>query len=564
MKTIYKFFPALYLFSFFFSDLLAQPATFEKTIQPHFYSEFSFTAPSPGGHWIAAGNYQDLASGFFTPGYLASFDSLGNTDWKFAFVDTGETITVTDLIRTNDDQYLITGWQHYCDFGDIICYLKKFDAIGNVAWTKYRVIPGFYPSADPVACQLESGTYVIGIDTVLHFATSSGDSISEVTFMNDKIYNLMETNIHQLVACSENGLTVLDTIGTQINFLPYSSGVKKIVQREDSSFLVLSGKKIFILGPSFSILDSIDLSSDFASVKTMKYDLSNLWLLGKNATSPLTKVITMDSSGSISPVLMLTDSALIANDFAIDSLHVMLCGKENSATSNHMYAGTFLHDGTHINNATDAGVVNVRYDSVWAVHSGGPPAYNTIYFDTYVTIKNFGTDTLNDFFLNAKLGGTICGHMCYLYRYTNMALAPNDTVEIHIGVGADAHYCLGLCSFTYCFWTSAPDSVTDHNHLNDSTCSSFSIDIIDGVVSPGNSETSFTVVPNPFTESFTIRFNDPGQKGILKLFNSIGKEMMEENIFDPMNISTHDLPRGIYLALIETAKGPFTRKIIKE
>jgi len=569
MKTIFRFLKTLAACFLFLANTVAtaQPVTFEKTIQPDFYSSFTHTTSAPGGHWIAAGSYFDLSSFFFTPGYVSSFDSSGNTDWQFTFVDTGETITVTDLIKTNDDQYFITGYQRYCDFGDITCYMKKFDASGITSWTKLKLLYSYSLYRDPVATQMESGTYVLGIDTLLHFANETGDSLRDVGFANGVIYSLQENFNHQIAIGSEHGLTIIDTNGIQLNFIPYASGINKIVQREDSSLLVLSGRKIFMLDTSFAIADSVDLSLDFTSVNTMKYELGKLWILGKNATSPLSKVMSIDSAGTVSPVLILSDSAVIANDLAIDSSHIFLSGKENTGNANHMYAGTFLHNGTHNTYTTDAGVINVRFDSTWAVYAGGPPQNNATYFDTYVTVKNFGTDTLRDVYVNAKLWGfSPCGaHPYYEYHFTGIALAPSDTFEFHCGVLGEYHWCLGLCTFSECFWTSCPDSITDQNHLNDSACAPFTVNIIDGVPIFNNPGTSFIIIPNPFSESFSISFSDHNQNGVLKLYNSIGKKIMERNVSDQeTTISTQELPPGIYLALVETESGTFARKIIKE
>ena len=567
MITARKIFSTVVVYVLLHAHMIVNAQTFEKTFQPDFYSSITHTAPAPGGHWIGVGSFFDLSSGFFTPGYITSFDSAGNTDWSFIFVDTGETIEITDLIQTIDEQYFITGWQHYCDFGDLICFLKKFDAAGITSWTKYRIIPSYYPSGDPVACQMANGTYVLGIDTVLHFANSSGDSLTEVAFMNGEIFCLMETNVHQLTAGSEFGLTVLDANGIQVNFFPYASGVKKIVQREDSAFLALSGQKIFMLDPSFAIVDSVDLSADFVSVTTMKYDLGKLWLLGKNTSSPLTKVVTLDFAGIISPVLMFQDSSIIANDLSIDSTHIALMGKENTASSYHMYAGTFLHDGTHSTYTADAGVVSVRYDSVWAIHHSGPPELNTTYYDTYVTIKNFGTDTLHQVYLNAKLWGlSPCGaHPYVMYYFSSLSLAPNDTFEFHCGVLSETHWCLGLCTFTQCFWTSCPDGITDYNHLNDSACASFTIDIIDALPEIEKIQ-SIRITPNPFNSYLDLHFNGSQTgSGQLTIFNSIGGIILKKEInWEDQSVDVSSLAKGFYLLRIETQSEVFSKKVIKE
>lgn len=84
-------------------------------------------------------------------------------------------------------------------------------------------------------------------------------------------------------------------------------------------------------------------------------------------------------------------------------------------------------------------------------------------------------------------------------------------------------------------------------------------------VNDGNISEDIQVYPNPVQDVLTIRFTNPTTKQQVKIYNSLGKEVLSKRIEGSKNISVpiRTFPSGIYYVKIFENSNVFIKKIIK-
>lgn len=77
-------------------------------------------------------------------------------------------------------------------------------------------------------------------------------------------------------------------------------------------------------------------------------------------------------------------------------------------------------------------------------------------------------------------------------------------------------------------------------------------------------DTDFTIYPNPSTGNFTLSFNQEIENGTVQVVDYTGKVILESNILESnMEIDISNMPSGLYIVKIVSAKGVSMEKLIK-
>ncbi len=215
--------------------------------------------------------------------------------------------------------------------------------------------------------------------------------------------------------------------------------------------------------------------------------------------------------------------------------------------------------GGNFSSGGDAGVLSFSVAS--AYYAMSDPVSK---LDLNVTVKNFGKDTLKQFYLNSFSRYVLCGRIM-LHKSFNCVVPPNGTLAVQTGTFyGPPTYSFPInnyYNFDLCVFTSAPNAQCDETIQNDGICQTVSAQIT-ALEEISFSDEIVKSFPNPFNT--TLRVESEMELNQLKIHNTLGvliwHSTASDNVFD---IPTESLPAGIYCLTAVTKKGTVTKKVVK-
>ena len=187
-----------------------------------------------------------------------------------------------------------------------------------------------------------------------------------------------------------------------------------------------------------------------------------------------------------------------------------------------------------------------------------------------VQVKNFGTDTIRDFYLNYQ--GLINCQQPYHEKF-NMKIAPNAVVTVTTDVfnmpltfSSINPTPTGPGPIKYngnlCISTSVPGSENDINTDNDSWCQVQSFEPV-GIHELTQMDHSVKLFPNPSQNYFMIEADNKLTK--IKIISTAGELILSESLnSQEVKIDTQAWPKGIYFVKLETEQGFSVKKWVKD
>ena len=200
---------------------------------------------------------------------------------------------------------------------------------------------------------------------------------------------------------------------------------------------------------------------------------------------------------------------------------------------------------------SDIGIINssvlsTTYSSFYNNQYGGTINMN-------VTVKNFGTDTIHNFYLNYYSKFMWC-YSLFHKRYTTQIL-PGATVQVNTG---DFELNTGFNPTPNL--TSIPNESNDIEIANDARCDTV-VYLLTGI-NEMTLETSVKIFPNPFNEQVQIRSQLKIKK--LSLTNALGQVMFEKLVNETdFYLNSSAWLNGLYFLHLETESGVITKKLLK-
>ncbi len=246
---------------------------------------------------------------------------------------------------------------------------------------------------------------------------------------------------------------------------------------------------------------------------------------------------------------------------------VAIAGKEDTQYTAHAFIKTYdKYAGQTLAQNTDVGVTNTWITNEIVIPGEGIGDFSSISYDMHVMVKNFGTSTIQEVYLNNRISTPWFDGDTYFYKHFAISdLLPNDSVELVIpNVGFYAY--ISLPNFNTCAWASGANNLLDTNHLNDNVCNQFPL-----ITSIENKDFSFffTLSPNPTSNLLHLQMDATtflqAQTKTYNLYNIQGKLLRTANIATAnQTINTVALPTGIYLLQINLDGKIKTQKVIKQ
>jgi hypothetical protein len=174
-------------------------------------------------------------------------------------------------------------------------------------------------------------------------------------------------------------------------------------------------------------------------------------------------------------------------------------------------------------------------------------------FNTEITIRNNGAETINSFSVHSDLGGIFgCIDGIFHRKFEDEEILPGQTFTLTLT------RLLKFPGSTICFECLAPNSMLEIQISNNSLCKEF---VDTGI--PGQTQPGVKVYPNPVSDWLIIDFECSGHKRI-ELYDISGRRVyINEGLLDQEIIDLKTLKPGIYILNIISDKRHDTRKIIK-
>ena len=319
--------------------------------------------------------------------------------------------------------------------------------------------------------------------------------------------------------------------------IPNGESVTRFVASNDSLYCLLSSSAT---ASSYGVCDTLFNFFIQTTTNTNKVYQKAIGLVANNQVAIISDVVSHDSQNF---------------GFFNSSIH----RQSNLSVINKFSSNNFKKD---------LALISIVEDSSYAVCPSGPlqspPC--VVYLRAKVKIKNVGLTNINSFKLNCYENPAVaCGDFFYQQQFSQLNLAPNDTLWVATNRFVSSGYITATSSITqvpFCFYVSVPNDEVDKTLQNNELCKTFNI-ITTGLREKEQLESKTKIYPNPFKTELKIESSEP----ILnyKITNFIGKHLQEgHSESNTLDLKTEHLVSGIYFLIIETKVGIVTKKLIKE
>jgi len=447
---------------------------------------------------------------FYTAGMNMGQDDVGG-DESFViskYENQGNQIFETSLWAPSDVDFVPTSMDVRGDGSLFVSFknsILKADSVGNV---KSRIQMKFKNNI--------SGIQFMGNDSLLINAKS-------MLYQSNLSYNLLDS-----ISFSENNVSTFFRNDTIYSLFPH---------------------KLLILNAKLDILDTLITNNEieFSGIKLFDGDL---WVMGKQAEQA--KLLHLHNK-KVTETLSY-DLLLQFRDFMVTPETVIFTGESNS---DQIAVSSFNRkvDPEPINlpdiELVDFNIHNVTFNYY---PNNFPYGYS---FDTEMTLKNNGTDTITSFAVFNNLhGGTNCAQNYFYQKFSNIQILPNQSLTIDL-------YRMGEYGINYnelCFELLAPNSSLETNLVNNSLCKTFDLTGTDELAELK----PYCIFPNPVKDLLKIKFKESGAKK-LRITSLDGRQVLETKTSGAeVNLDLSGLNAGIYLLSVRSTNGEWVEKLVKQ
>jgi len=407
-------------------------------------------------------------------------------------------------------------------------------------------------ASDDVFCKMPTNNDVYG-DFLLNVL--SVNSLAILPFVSDTF-----------LVVSNQVVVKMDTLG---NVFPHSTlpfTIDKIDQFTDSTYLVTSGRKYFIMDLTLNFLDSLDLNSIPYFIHSVRYKNNTFYALISN--NNIHKIISGNSLTNT------TEWQIDSEGFKPQFFEVNLSGD-----STFVFGYETGHQNFHLMYQlyanTDAAYIKSNFDVTLGnlVSSVIPPfscnagniTYDFIDFTPTFQVLNNTSETITELYVNGDYTFQSLNFGCNynpcidsrFYQKLNVFIAPfSEQIITFPSILINSNQLI----INYCYWLTAPEGQADRNPSDNMAC-----DLINVGVENIEAAMSFNLYPNPTTNIITIQLenNNLGTKNI-QVLSVIGK--LVNNIQSNDSTIILDLSKeakGIYFIQVSDNNGiSQTRKVV--
>lgn len=483
--------------------------------------------------------------------------------------------TIKRLIRTKDKQLALIGTALSCDvFNHPLNqnFFMKIDTTGAV--TAQAVFQYTYNTVNAPALdqfidftQHQDSSYFVISDSLLYHLSKTGQFLSK--------QNTGMTDLHCITAMNNGNLMLNGRISGMLTNVVMTTACSILAQQSTNAMLLKCSQ--MPSGSFLTLSTLLQLQTLGSSLQALASATNSLppGLLVRDYDCPADDSIFITGSSTITNTpfhgILSQGLATLALAFApytntfpsgiaLNGQHRLnvICPTVSTITTMPFTSFYQFSLNGNFMNKPDIGVASVSVVSA-SYYLYAPFAVVSL----MATVKNYGTDTVKQFYLNYFGPSVHCGRLA-LHKLCNITIPPNGTVNVPTGSfygPMPASFPVSVYSFEYCLFTTAPDAQSDANVQNDAGCELVTINIV-SIEELSGSDPSLKVYPNPFRDAFIVTAETDIKT--VQVFSLLGT-LVQEHRVNTTNIVIDGsaLEPGIYFIKTTTGRGTGIKKVVR-
>lgn len=506
-------------------------------------------------HVTDKGIYQDsiiIVSGFVSNASchyhnLFAYDQYGNRKWNIG--------GYFDLVHTDSNFIYTAGYTPIDDvmgFEQIV--VSKYDKDGTEIFSiGYPDAPhASYFEFEPKNIDLISdGTILVSSKNSIVKSNIRGTEIKEYNIALESPINAIQSinpvsyliNTQYKIYKTDSSLILLDSI-------EFSNSINKLLVINDTVFALFESY-LARLDSSLNIIDTFITSS--VDLSNMEYYENEFWVqISSSDSLRLIKLQKFETSDTLTfPTLMNNTEFIVSkNNFTfVGNSFTNQIGICNFQIESSEIETIFLPDIELI----DFDIDSIVFDYVQIKEDSFARGYS---FNTELTIKNNGNDTITTFAVYSDLhGGMNCAQNYFYQKFIDLEILPGQTQTLNLR----RVYEDGVNNNQLCLLCMAPNSELEIETNNNSLCKTFTIAGIKNKI-----QTNLKVYPNPISDYLILEQPDLGEKNI-EIIDINGNVLIKRvSTEQRIRIETSNLVTGLYIVKLKMGDKINTQLIMKE
>ncbi len=514
---------------------------------------------------------QSYANSFFLQQSIYKIDTIGNILWSAIVSPVGGEVTYLDQMIPSEDGgvYMIGTVYAACDvLQGCNEYIQKYSPSGAMVWTKLfpdTMCANFKLSG--ITINSSDQLYVNYVDSngshIYTIENGGGTTVDTLLVAVQNLEGFADVANYQVVGYKQDNLFGFDNSGNTITTHSFSTPIQDIISVNDTLY-VLTQDSLILLDSNMQTLLGADVTG-YVLYSNLKLNNGGIQFISGDTT--VQHILTLND------LLQLIDVKTISVELLTDSykdfsLTHFSCGIKFPITEYTVirYLDFSLKSAQNsFVNTGDIGIAEIQVNDNYALLDPFLTGIYTTDIEISVLLKNYGQDTVNNCVINHRISMGICNDAYYMQSFSNLNLAPNDSVWVYLGwIDYTTNFYSDTIQRNVCVYTSYPNNLTDTNVSNDHYCKN----IIIGLVGLDEMEQNpISIFPNPTTGLLQIDFGQNVQNVRIrllsiegKLLKSISQRYTSGNYTQQMDLSGY--AKGIYYVQIVTEGNVITRKVV--
>jgi hypothetical protein len=379
-----------------------------------------------------------------------------------------------------------------------------------------------------------------------------GVSIKE-TYVNadSDIKAINSINSLSYLIHTQNSIYKSDSTFAFLDSISFTENILKTIIIKDTVYTFFN-THVIRLDTILTLIDTLISASEFEFQKMEFYE-GNIWIKGNDLDS--IKLLHINSSNNIDTLTF--ELLAYVREFIVAKNNYTFIG--NSFSNQIALYNYDTSDIASIHpNLPDIEIVDFNIDGITIDYVTLPETTFAIgySFNTELTIKNNGFNTLNTFSIYADLNGGMNCAQNYLYqKFTDLEILPNQQYTINLRRA----YQEGVQANQLCFECLAPNSKLETAISNNSLCKKFVITDIEN-----KTQLNFKVYPNPVKDYLTIENSNFNIKSI-ELIEINGRLIINKTTSEQkIKLELGSLKSGLYILKINSIDNFEAKIIVKE
>ena len=398
---------------------------------------------------------------------------------------------------------------------------------------------------------IPGGTILVSSKNSIIKSNIEGTEIKEYNItLESPINSIQSINIVSYLINTQNKIYKTDSSLVLVDSAEFENTINKLLVLNDTLFSLFDSN-IVRMDTSLNIIDTIITSS--VVLCNMEHYKNNLWVQMSSSDSiRILKLQNFEISDTLTYPILMNNT-----EFIVSKNNFTFVG--NSFT-NQIGICNFQIENSEIETVSlpniellDFDIDSIVLDYVQMQKDSFARGYS---FNTEITIKNNGEETINTFAVYSDLhGGMNCAQNYFYQKFTDLEILPEQTQTLYL----KRAYEDGINNNQLCFLCMSPNSKLETETFDNSLCKTFTITGIEN-----EKETNLKIYPNPISNYIIIEQPELGLKSI-EIVDINGKVLIKRVSSEQrISIVTTNLMTGLYLLKIKTGDKIITQLIMKE